>query len=242
MHIKFAFYLVVVGLISGCVVVESAGVQRGPSPLMTRSRTFKSIGHFESNVNPKFGKAEAVELGAPTTQELGGGAGFAGNLLSSEEGGGEEELKMCYFDRRIACPHRSNRQCHVDERPCASNRDYFDHIYAPNKNLIPTSRFPDSDSGLESENDDNTLQFRVIEKPLLKRNLSRKQLRAQKKKLMLMSTWVEDLLPDPYQGQDLLINMIFNSAKFSVRITIFCLYALHKINKVHFPKPKYLLT
>lgn len=47
--------------------------------------------------------------------------------------------------------------------------------------------------------------------------LSRHERKLRRKRLFLMSTWIEDLLPDPHQGRDPFTNAAADAVKISVR-------------------------
>jgi hypothetical protein len=47
--------------------------------------------------------------------------------------------------------------------------------------------------------------------------LSRHERKLRRKRLFLMSTWIEDLLPDPHQGRDPLTNAAADAMKISIR-------------------------
>jgi hypothetical protein len=171
--------------------------------------------------NARFGAAVMKELGQDVnTANIELQSNFATAVAS----------RHCYFDKGMSCP--CNGKCIVDDRSCTANRDYFDHVYANDNE----SSSADMDSGKISV--ENVLQNRPSREG---RRLSKSELRMKKKKLMMMSTWIEELLPDPYQGQDLVFNYLVNTLKFTSRGVVALLYALHKQRGVHFPKPRYYI-
>lgn len=67
--------------------------------------------------------------------------------------------------------------------------------------------------------------------------LSRKERRIRRKKLFLMSTWIEDLLPDPHQGHSWMVNMVVDLFKISHRAAALMVYSICKQGN----KPKFNL-
>lgn len=65
--------------------------------------------------------------------------------------------------------------------------------------------------------------------------LNRRERRMRKRKIFLLSTWLEDILPDPSQGKSWMVNMAIDSMKIALR----CSQLLLSFTKV-VPKPKVL--
>jgi len=136
--------------------------------------------------------------------------------------------KCCYFDKNTPCP--LNNICPYDERPCKANRAYFDHIFANNANTEANGQ-----SNNDELSDDNIMQINTSKYLNSKKQyLSRKELRVRRKKLFLMSTWLEDLLPDPHQGQDLFLNWTVDMMKILYRSVLVVLSMTSIINKPKF--------
>lgn len=123
-----------------------------------------------------------------------------------------------------------------------ANRDYFDHIYEPENSKRPSSIDENSFLQVGGDKRQYTSSWASSENSRVPRRMTGREKRLRRKKLMLMSTWVEDLLPDPYQGQDPVLNYLMNTVKFTTRGLINLLYALHSLKGVHFPKPRYLIS
>lgn len=137
--------------------------------------------------------------------------------------------RYCYFDKGMSCP--CNNKCIVDDRSCTANRDYFDHIYAPDKEA----------SSEDAAMDETKTRVDHFTQKNSERRLSKREMRMKRKKLMMMSTWIDELLPDPYQGQDIVFTYLVNTLKLTTRGVVALLYALHKLKGVHFPKPRYYI-
>lgn len=133
-------------------------------------------------------------------------------------------LKSCYFDKRSICTR--NNVCPFDERPCKSNRAYFDDIFNTDKTI---------------NNDNNIMQFNTYSNQekkyyydnllLNKKLFNKKELRIKRQKLFLMSTWLDDILPDPHQGKDILINTFIDFYKIITRSILLILSMINIIKK-----------
>ena len=144
--------------------------------------------------------------------------------------------KCCYFNKYTPCP--LNKICPYDERPCKANRTYFDEIFANNDNINEGTNNQQNNNNSEEEEElsnDNIMQMTTTSKYLTyKRYLSRKEMRARRQKLFLMSTWLEDLLPDPHQGKDLVLNWTVDMFKIVYRSVLIVLSMTTIINKPKF--------
>lgn len=136
--------------------------------------------------------------------------------------------KCCYFDKNTPCPLYNI--CPYDERPCKANRAYFDHIFGNDDNTEGHSNNASNDE----LPDDNIMQISTSKYLNSKKYLSKKELRVRRKKLFLMSTWLEDLLPDPHQGQDLVLNWTVDMMKIVYRSVLVVLSMTTIINKPKF--------
>lgn len=58
-----------------------------------------------------------------------------------------------------------------------------------------------------------------------------KEHRLRRQRIFIMSTWLEDLLPDPHQGRSWMFNMAADSAKITVRAMIVILSATTIVGK-----------
>eukprot|EP01038_Epipyxis_sp_PR26KG_P012139 gene12139-16252_t len=63
--------------------------------------------------------------------------------------------------------------------------------------------------------------------------LSKKERRRRRQKLFIMSTWLEDLLPDPHQGHSWMLNSVVDFTKISFRAALILVTTILPI-----PKPK----
>ncbi len=142
-----------------------------------------------------------------------------------------ENHKCCYFDKNTPCPLYAI--CPYDERPCKANRAYFDHIFGNDDNT-DKSHGQNSNAINDELPDDNIMQINTSKYLNSKKYLSKKELRVRRKKMFLMSTWLEDLLPDPHQGQDLVLNWTVDMMKIVYRSVLVVLSMTTIINKPKF--------
>mmetsp|Transcript_18317 Transcript_18317/g.30701 ORF Transcript_18317/g.30701 Transcript_18317/m.30701 type:complete len:217 (+) Transcript_18317:241-891(+) len=138
----------------------------------------------------------------------------------------------CYFDKASPCPEHGT--CPYDNRPCKSNRNYFDEIFGPSPDQMidPASatgnrKNNEKDGNDRSNNDDN---FMLTQQDCLSR-LTARERRLRRQKLFLMSTWLEDLLPDPTQGRSWMFNMLVDSVKITFRAFLVLLSMTHAVEK-----------
>ena len=66
---------------------------------------------------------------------------------------------------------------------------------------------------------DDVVQIDEVQ-PKSARPLSKRERRLRRQKLFLMSTWLDDLLPDPSQGKSWMLNMVLDFIKILTRATI----------------------
>lgn len=140
--------------------------------------------------------------------------------------------KCCYFDKNTPCPLYNI--CPYDERPCKANRAYFDHIFGNNANTDEANGQSNDIASNDGLSDDNIMQISTSKYLNSKKYLSKKELRVRRKKMFLMSTWLEDLLPDPHQGQDLVLNWTVDMMKIVYRSVLVILSMTTIINKPKF--------
>eukprot|EP00597_Dinobryon_sp_UTEXLB2267_P006383 CAMPEP_0170081296 /NCGR_PEP_ID=MMETSP0019_2-20121128/17199_1 /TAXON_ID=98059 /ORGANISM="Dinobryon sp., Strain UTEXLB2267" /LENGTH=239 /DNA_ID=CAMNT_0010295655 /DNA_START=295 /DNA_END=1014 /DNA_ORIENTATION=- len=99
------------------------------------------------------------------------------------------------------------------------------------KDVNTSSRKESSSSSLP------TIKYRYEHQQKQLQKLSRKERRLRRKKLFLMSTWIEDLLPDPHQGHSWMVNMVVDFFKISHRAATLIVYSICRQGN----KPKFIL-
>ena len=121
----------------------------------------------------------------------------------------------CYFEKSSSCSSSKCGICPVDNRPCGANRDYMDHIYGARFMPKPKPVFQAYKYSQQSQ------MHMYASAPVVtvpERKLSAAERRTRRQKLFLMSTWLEDLLPNPSQGRSWMINSVCDTLKITTRV------------------------
>lgn len=84
---------------------------------------------------------------------------------------------------------------------------------------------------ISSSTSTSSSQKRVTTTQTTRVLLNKKEKRLRRKKLFVMSTWIEDLLPDPYQGHSWVLNSVVNTSKFFFRAVKVMLYHMRLCEK-----------
>ena len=230
---RFSVPVITFLLITFFVIIECFQLNMKTSryPLRSRKPLKKSTIDFASSRRKlEYPPAYAIELGQQRRED--------GHILSLTEIKGSHCNKKCYFDKVTRCS--KDNVCAIDSRPCDANRDYFDHIYncnKKNKKVEEKLKLRISGKQLALMFD---AHYRVTPYARPKKYYRKEQL-LKRKKLMLMSTWVPSLLPDPSQGKDWILNFVIDSLKFTTRGLLVLLYYFHQMKGVYFPKPRFLI-
>ncbi|KAJ1420990.1 hypothetical protein B484DRAFT_452921 [Ochromonadaceae sp. CCMP2298] len=160
-----------------------------------------------------------------------------------EAGGGEggKCSQRCYFDKSNPCP--LYERCPYDDRPCESDREYLDEIFGVgglgleegNVMQIRIGRLrrmgrvytelmgilgtisAGPDVGVMGDAEKMPNYKAQHQHPPTYRKMSPQARRVRRQRLFLMSTWLDDLLPDPHQGRSWMVNMLVDACKMSTR-------------------------
>lgn len=121
----------------------------------------------------------------------------------------------CYFEKSSSCSSCKSGICPVDNRPCDANRDYMDHIYGARFMPKPKPTFQAYKYSQQSQ----MHMYASAPVPVVpERKLTAAERRTRRQKLFLMSTWLEDLLPNPSQGRSWMINSVCDTMKITTRV------------------------
>ena len=123
----------------------------------------------------------------------------------------------CYFEKSSACSSCKTGICPVDNRPCDANRDYMDHIYGARFMPKPKPVFQSYKYSQQSQMH-MYASTAATTPPEPERVLTASERRSRRQKLFLMSTWLEDLLPNPSQGRSWMFNSICDTVKITTRV------------------------
>jgi hypothetical protein len=123
----------------------------------------------------------------------------------------------CYFEKSSSCSSCKTGICPVDNRPCNANRDYMDHIYGARFMPKPKPVFQAYKYSQQSQMHMYATTT-AAPPPVPERILSASERRSRRQKLFLMSTWLEDLLPNPSQGRSWMFNSICDTVKITTRV------------------------
>lgn len=123
----------------------------------------------------------------------------------------------CYFEKSSACSSCKTGICPVDNRPCDANRDYMDHIYGARFMPKPKPVFQSYKYSQQSQLHMYAATAATTP-PEPERVLTASERRSRRQKLFLMSTWLEDLLPNPSQGRSWMFNSICDTVKITTRV------------------------
>lgn len=123
----------------------------------------------------------------------------------------------CYFEKSSSCSSCKSGICPVDNRPCEANRDYMDHIYGARFVPKPKQVFQSYKYSQQSQMHMYATAPAVVP-TVPERILTVAERRSRRQKLFLMSTWLEDLLPNPSQGRSWMFNSICDTVKITMRV------------------------
>ena len=129
----------------------------------------------------------------------------------------ESSSLSCYFEKSSPCSSCKTGICPVDKRPCDSNRDYMDHIYGARFMPKPKPVFQSYKYSQQSQMHMYAATAATTP-PEPERILTASERRSRRQKLFLMSTWLEDLLPNPSQGRSWMFNSICDTIKITTRV------------------------
>lgn len=111
----------------------------------------------------------------------------------------------CYFEKSSPCSSCRSGICPVDNRPCEANRDYMDHIYGARYMPKPKPVFQ---AYRYSQQSQMHMYAAKPSPPQPEKKFTVAEKRTKRQKLFLMSTWLEDLIPNPAQGRSWMFNSL----------------------------------
>jgi hypothetical protein len=128
-----------------------------------------------------------------------------------------ESTLTCYFEKTSSCCSNKSGICPVDNRPCGANREYMDHVYGAR--FVPKPK-PAFQAFRYSQQSQMHMYTSVPSStpPAPERQLTGAERRIKRQKLFLMSTWLEDLLPNPSQGRSWMFNTLCDTLKIITRV------------------------
>lgn len=124
----------------------------------------------------------------------------------------------CYFEKSSSCSSCKSGVCPVDNRPCSANRDYMDHVYGARFMPKPKPVFQSYKYSQQSQMHMYASPASTPVPVVPERKLSAAERRSRRQKLFLMSTWLEDLLPNPSQGRSWIFNSVCDTMKITTRV------------------------
>lgn len=127
----------------------------------------------------------------------------------------------CYFDKTSSCSSCKSGFCPVDNRPCPANRDYMSHIYGGRLIPKPKPKFQAFKYSQQSQMHMHAASNNAVIIPPPteeEKKLTSRERRKRRQKLFLMSTWLDDLLPNPSQGRSWMFNSLCDTLKITTKI------------------------
>ena len=207
-----------VALIVGCIFLTNVvSFSAHRSHLMMAANEAKS---YTSDLKPRSsGSIRSTKRTVPLSSEmkLSMETALSCDLKIKKTIGSSDTPLSCYFEKSSSCSSCKTGICPVDNRPCGANRDYLDHVYGARYMPKPKPVFQSYKYSQQSQ-----MHMYAANAPAPptepERKLTAAERRSRRQKLFLMSTWLEDLLPNPSQGRSWMFNSICDTMKITTRV------------------------